>query len=315
MAPYSSVVRSLITSNPLEVVVGGLRLEHPVLNASGVLGFEPEHVAILARAGFSGIVTKTFTRDRREGHPPPIIVELDNGGLINAVGLSNPGIGGICPVVKAAKALGKPVVVSVGGGSSEELVELVARAEECGTDAIELNLSCPNVRYGGIEIGSNPSLVYSFVRDVTSTTKLPVFAKLGLCDKAVEVASKVIEAGASGLTLINTIKAMVIDVYAAKPILSNRYGGLSGPPIKPIALRVVYEVYEELSVDIIGCGGISTWRDAAEFILAGAKALQVGTAFIKNKAVVNEILSGLKKWIELIGASRVLDLVGLAHRR
>lgn len=296
------------------IELNGLKLEHPVMNASGILGSEPEHVDILANAGFSGIVTKTFTKNPRNGYPPPIIVELDNGGYLNAVGLANPGINGICPVVERARRHGKPVIVSIGGSSLSEFIEVSIKAEECRATAIELNMSCPHVKGHGLDLGSDPSMVYTLVKEVVSTINTPVFVKLGLCDKIIESAGKALEAGASGVVLINTIKAMAIDVYTGKPVLSNKYGGLSGPPIKPIAIRAVYEVYREYNAPIIGVGGISSWRDVAEFILAGARAVQVGSVFMKNRRIVYEILEGLEKWIEIHGVSSIMDLVGLAHR-
>lgn len=299
---------------PLSISIGGLRLRHPVMNASGILGSEPEHVDILANFGFAAVVSKTFTRERREGYPTPIIVELRNGGLINAVGLANPGKAGIEPFVKRGRELGVPVIVSIGGSTEEELAELAAEAERAGASAIEVNLSCPHVKGAGIEIGSDPSAVFRIIRSISSTVSIPVFAKLGLTDRVVEAAGKALEGGADGLVLINTIRAMAIDVYAMRPILSNKFGGLSGPPIHPIAVRVIYEVYGEYGAEIIGCGGISTWEDAAEMILAGAKAVQIGTALAFNKNIVGEVVSGLEKWLRDLGASSIEELVGASHR-
>jgi len=285
------------------------------MNASGILGSEPEHVDILVKAGFSAVVTKTFTVEPREGYPPPILVELECCGYLNAVGLANPGINYIPLLVDRAKALGKPIVVSIGGRGVDEYIELATVAEEAGASAIELNLSCPHVKGHGLEIGSDPASVYALVKDVASAVKKPVIAKLGFCDRVVESSGKALEAGARALTLINTIKAMAIDVYSAKPVLSNVYGGLSGPAIKPIAVRVVYEVYREYSgAEIIGCGGISSWKDAAEYILAGAKAVQIGSGYLKNRNVVQEVINGLSKWVAGLGYKSIEGLVGLAHR-
>jgi len=298
----------------LSTSIAGLRLRHPVMNASGILGSEPEHIDILVSFGVSAVVTKTFTLERREGYPPPIIVELPNGGLLNAVGLANPGIGGVEPVVRRCKKLGVPVIVSVGGRNEDEFAAVAARAEESGADAVELNLSCPHTRGYGIEIGLDPSNVYSVVRAVASTVRIPVIAKLGLSDSLLKSAEKALEAGAKGLTLINTVKAMVIDVYALKPVLSNIFGGLSGPPIHPIAVRAVYEVYRELRAEIVGCGGVSDWASAAEMIAAGARAVQVGTILVRNRNAVREILDGLEAWLRLHGFRSVEEAVGAAHR-
>jgi len=293
--------------------VAGIVLEHPVMSASGILGSEPEHIDILASHGFSAIVTKTFTLNPREGYNPPVLVELQSGGFLNAIGLANPGVEGIKPLVERAKLHSKPLIVSVTGSSVEEFLRVVEVAEESGASAVELNLSCPHVRGYGLELGSDPSTVYLIVRDVASTLRIPVIVKLGLSDRVVDSAGKALEAGARALTLINTIRALAIDVYSFKPVLSNIYGGLSGPPIKPIALRVVYDVYREYRAEIIGCGGVSSWLDVAEFILAGARAVQVGSAFLKNRRIVYEILEGLEKWIHDLGYSSIGDLVGQAH--
>lgn len=299
----------------LRTRIVGLELEHPVMNASGILGSEPEHVDILVEYGFSAIVSKSFTVEPRAGYNPPIVVELRNGGLLNAVGLANPGSVGIRGFIERAKRCGKPVVISIAGGSVEEFISLASVVEENGGDALELNLSCPHVKGLGFEIGSNPTAVFKLVELVSSTVKTPVIAKLGLCDKLVEVAGKALEAGARALTLINTIKAIAIDVYSAKPILTNVYGGLSGPPIHPIAVRAVYDVYKEYGAEIIGCGGVSSWVDAAELILAGARAVQVGTAVYRDRYVVRNILEGLTRWLETIGESSIERMIGAVFRK
>ena len=298
----------------LSTSVAGLRLEHPIMNASGVLGAEPEQIEILASMGLSAIVSKTITRDPRSGYDPPIVVELRNGDLINAVGLANPGIGIIPRIIERAKRIGKKIIISVGGSSEKEFVEVASRADESGADAVELNLSCPHTKGYGMDIGSDPENVSSVVESVASVIKIPVIAKLGLSDKILASAGRALEKGAKTLTLINTIRALAIDVYSMKPILTNIFGGLSGRSIHPIAVRVVYEVYREYRPEIIGVGGVFTWEDAAEFILAGARAVQIGTALIKNPRIVQEILRGLVQWLEAVEAERLESLVGAAHK-
>lgn len=299
----------------LAVDIAGLRLKHPVMNASGILGSYREHIARLASYGVSAVVTKTITPKPREGYNPPIIVELPTGGLLNAVGLENPGKDIVEELVSEAKKFRIPIIVSVGGRNEEEFVEVAVKADTSNADAVELNLSCPHAKGYGIEIGSDPHIVYNVVKAVSSTVKIPVIAKLGLCDKVVDSALKALEAGARALTLINTVKAMYIDVYTAKPFLTNIFGGLSGPPIHPIAVRVVYEVYRETKAEIIGCGGIYDWATAAEMILAGARAVQVGTALMKNpREVVENIVKGLRLWIEMLSLQSIEQAVGLAHK-
>jgi len=299
----------------LSVSIVGIRLDHPIMNASGILGARREHIRRLASYGLAAIVTKTITSTPREGFEPPIVIELPTGGYLNAVGLANPGKDAIPELVEEAKNLGKPIIVSIGGINENEFLEVASIAEEAGADALELNLSCPHTKGYGIEIGADPSNVYAVVKTVTSSIRIPVIVKLGLSDNVIKSCEKALEAGAKALTLINTIKAMYIDVYSTKPVLTNIYGGLSGPPIHPIAVRIVYDVFRELQPEIIGCGGVHTWRDAAEFILAGAKAIQVGSALNFNAYnVIKSIIEGLEKWLEMLNFKRLDDVVGLSHR-
>ncbi len=286
------------------------------MNASGVLGATPEHIVKLASYGLAAVVTKTFTEKPREGYGPPIILKLRNGGYINAVGLANPGMGSLPQVVRKGKELGLVTIVSVGGSSLDEFAKVSAAAVDAGADMIELNLGCPHTRGYGLDIGSDPTNVYEVVKAVSSLSDVPVIAKLGFSDNYLKSSGKALEGGAKALTLINTVKAMVIDVYSAKPILSNVFGGMSGPPIHPIAVRVVYDVYREYEPEIIGVGGVTDWVSAAELILAGARALQVGSVLATNpKEVVNSILEGLREWVSELGYERIGDLVGLAHKR
>ncbi len=286
------------------------------MNASGVLGATPEHIVKLASYGLAAVVTKTFTEKPREGYGPPIILKLRNGGYINAVGLANPGMGSLPQVVRKSKELGLVTIVSVGGSSLDEFVKVSAAAVDAGADMIELNLGCPHTRGYGLDIGSDPTNVYEVVKAVSSLSDVPVIAKLGFSDNYLKSSGKALEGGAKALTLINTVKAMVIDVYSAKPILSNVFGGMSGPPIHPIAVRVVYDVYREYKPEIIGVGGVTDWVSAAELILAGAGALQVGSVLAaKPKEVVNSIIEGLREWVSELGYERIRDLVGLAHKR
>lgn len=299
----------------LSTKVGNIDLEHPVMNASGILGSEPEHMTALAKLGFAALVSKTFTVEPREGYSPPIVIELRNGGFLNAVGLANPGLRGIRPVVEKARELRLPIIVSIGGSRLEEFIKLVEEAESSGANAVELNLSCPHVKGHGLEIGQDPSQVYAVVKEVKSTSRIPVVVKLGLSDKLLESAGKALEAGADALTLINTVRALAIDVYALKPLLTNVYGGLSGPPIHPIAVRAVYDVFREYMADIIASGGVSSWMDVAEFIIAGARAVQIGSYIAKNERIVQEILEGLHNWLEDLNIRNLKEVVGIAHRR
>jgi dihydroorotate dehydrogenase (NAD+) catalytic subunit len=301
----------------LSVEVIGLRLVHPFMNASGILGWLPEHVFTLKTYDVSAIVTKTFTPEPRAGHREPLIIELPSGAIINSMGLPNPGITGLKRFMDIAKKSGLPVIVSIGGRDSNEFREIAIKAEEMGANAIELNLSCPHTKEYGLELGADPLTAYEITKEVASSVKVPVIAKLGLADKIIEISGKVLEAGAKALTLINTIRAMSIDVYSARPILSNIYGGLSGSPIHPIAVRVIYDVYQEYrDVDILASGGAINWYDAAEFILAGAKAIQLGTALmLKGEKAVPELLKGLRNWLTELNVKSIEKVVGLATQR
>ncbi|MEO3993144.1 MAG: dihydroorotate dehydrogenase PyrD [Desulfurococcaceae archaeon TW002] len=300
----------------LSIVLAGVRLKHVLMNASGILGATPEHITRLASYGLAAIVTKTFTEKPREGYGPPIIFKLRNCGYINAVGLANPGIELLPQVVRRGKELELVTIVSVGGSSLEEFVKVSTVALDSGADMLELNLSCPHTRGYGLDIGSDPTNVYEVVKAVSSLSSTPVIAKLGLSDNYVKSSGKALEGGAKALTLINTVKAMVIDVYTAKPILTNVFGGMSGPPIHPIAVKIVYDVYKEYEPEIVGVGGIVDWISAAELILAGAKALQIGSALsTKPKELVDSVLKGLKEWVNELGYTRIKDLVGLAHKK
>ncbi len=302
-----------VVSPSLETKIGRLVLRHPVMNASGILGSGAAGFARLAKAGVAALVTKSFTREPRRGYSTPIAMPLPYG-LLNAVGLSNPGAEALQELLRYARSLGVPVIVSIAGSDEEEFAEVAAVAEESGASAVELNLSCPHARGRGLELGMDPRKVRNIVSAVASTVRIPVWAKLGLSDRVLDSASAALEAGAEGLVLINTIRAMRIDVWAKKPVLGNRVGGLSGPAIHPIAVRVVYEVYGETGADIVGVGGVEDWETAVEMVLAGARAVQVGTAIVtKGEQVVLEILEGMRRYLELVGAKSLEELVGAAH--
>lgn len=298
----------------LRIELGKLKMRNPIMLASGVLC----NGSLLKRAATEGgagaVVTKSLTKEVREGYPTPVIVGV-NVGLINAVGLTNPGYEAYLredlPLAKKGKV---PVIVSVAGGSIDDFEEICARAEEAGADAVELNLSCPHVEKHGMEIGADPAAVAKIVKQVCGALKIPVYAKLGLSDKLTESAVSAQDAGADAVVAINTIKAMAIDVEARKPVLTNVYGGLSGPAIHPIALRCVFELYQKLSIPIIGCGGVSDWRTALEFLMAGARAVQVGSALaISGIGVFREIGEGIKDYLIRHQFRSVEEVVGIAQ--
>lgn len=299
----------------LEVELAGLRLRNPTVLASGILGLSAGLAKRVEEAGAGAFTTKTVTREPRPGYPNPTFVVLEHGYL-NAVGLANPGIDYFCgELLEMKKVVRIPVILSVGGGSSEELAEVARRGAACGVDAIELNISCPHVKGMGVELGSDPGEVAEAVRAIKRETGLPLFVKLSVHHDYISVAEESLKAGADGLTAINTVRAMAIDIYARRPILSNVYGGYSGPAIRPIALRVVYELYEAFPrVPIIGVGGVDGWQAAVEFLLAGARAVGVGSVIAaKDLAIFREIVEGLRRYLEAEGFESVEEIVGLAH--
>jgi dihydroorotate dehydrogenase (NAD+) catalytic subunit len=284
--------------------------------ASGILGYSAETLKSIVKGGAGAVVTKSVGIKPREGYANPTIVQT-NCGLINAMGLPNPGIDEFVKEIREAKtALNVPLIVSVYGFAAEEYAKVAKKAVEAGADAIELNISCPHVKETGSEIGQNPKILAEVVEKVKAVVDKPVFVKLSPnVTSIVETADAAVEAGADAITAINTVKAMAIDTETGMPILSNRIGGLSGSAIKPIAVRCVYEIYEQVKVPIIGCGGVTNWRDAVEFLLAGTTAVQIGTAVaIKGPNVFKAVNQGIDAYLKRKGFRSVEEIVGLSHR-
>ena len=260
----------------LSTSIGSLTLERPTILASGILGISLDVFQRLHKAGAGGVVTKSLSKEPWEGYPNPTIFSVKGGGWINAVGLSNPGAENFAEMIRPNENV--PIIVSLVGSVEEDFEHMIKQFENCKVAAYELNLSCPHVAKVGLEVGDDTELVSKIVKKVKSMSDAPVIAKVGLGStdylKTVDAA---VSAGVDAITAINTIRAMAIDVEVERPILSNKIGGLSGTPIKPIALRCVYEISSKFDIPILGCGGISTWEDAVEFILAGASAVQFGS--------------------------------------
>lgn len=300
----------------LTVSLAGLRLANPTMLASGILGYSVETFESIAKGGAGAVVTKSVGLKPREGYANPTVVQVSSG-LINAMGLPNPGIQEFVQEIRKAKAaLHVPLIVSVYGFSADEYATVAGRAVAAGADAIELNVSCPHVKETGSEIGQSSQVLIQVVRKVKHTINKPVFVKLSPNVTSIEeIAEAAANAGADALTIMNTVKALAIDAETMMPILANKTGGLSGPAVKPIALRHVYSVYERVEVPIIGCGGISNWQDAVEFLLAGASAVQIGTAISAiGPAVFEKVARGISKYLKRKGLRSVSEIVGLSHR-
>ena len=300
----------------LSTEIAGLRLNNPTMLAAGILGTTAKSLMRVAEAGAGAVVTKSVGLKPRKGYANPTVVQVECG-LINAVGLPNPGIKFFAEEIREAKKLLKiPLIVSIYGFSPKEFAENASLAAESGADAIELNLSCPHVEKTGMKIGQDPQILMKTVSKVKEATEKPVFVKLSpnVPDIAL-LAEKAVKAGADGITAINTVRAMKIDIETGRPVLAHKIGGLSGSAIKPIAVRCIYEISSRVDAPVIGCGGVTSWQDAVEFMLAGASAVQIGTAIaIRGLGVFREISEGIEKYLERKSLGSVKEIVGLSHR-
>jgi len=299
----------------ISVNLCGIDLNSPTILAAGVLGISSETMKRVFDSGAGAVVTKSTGLDARSGHPGPNIVET-HSGLLNAMGLPNPGIEQMSTEIKKLRNLGIPAIASVYGFSPEEYAEVARAACSAGASAVEVNVSCPNIGRVGCEIGQDPEMVGKVTRAVTTEVDRPVFVKLSPnVTDIVDIGKAAERSGADGLTAINTLSSMVIDINVKKPVLGARKGGLSGPAIKPIAVRCVYDLYEAVKIPIIGCGGIVSWKDSIEFFLAGASSVQIGTGIIyRNFAVFREVNRGLISYMDRSGIEELKELIGLAHR-
>jgi dihydroorotate dehydrogenase (NAD+) catalytic subunit len=295
----------------IDTIITGIRLANPLMLASGILDENGYTMKKILEAGASAVVTKSIGRVERTGYRPPIIAEIP-GGLLNAVGLANPGIDNFDHEVEIALQAGKPIIGSIFGGTPDDFLYVGKKMEQYGASALELNLSCPHVLGVGSEVGSDPELVEEIIGELKKKIKIPLWAKLSpnVTDilKIAEAAQK-----ADAFVLINTVRGMAIDIYARRPVLSNAYGGLSGRAIKNVGIRYVYQIRKETGKPIIGVGGIETHEDAIEYIMAGATALEIGTGvYSRGKGIFSEINKGLSSFMESEGFSSINDMVGVA---
>ncbi|HSD04292.1 MAG TPA: dihydroorotate dehydrogenase [Nitrosopumilaceae archaeon] len=293
--------------------VGAIKLERPTMLASGILGISLEVFARLYKDGAGALVTKSLSKEPWEGYPNPTIVGVKSGYL-NAVGLSNPGAPYFAKMISSNTTI--PIIVSLVGSVEEDFTFMIKQFENVKLLGYELNLSCPHVEKVGLEVGDDPELVSKIVKSVKAHSKVPVIAKVGLgSSDYLETVRVACESGIDAITAINTVRAMGIDVETTRPLLSHKIGGLSGPAIKPIAVRCVYEISSKFDIPIIGCGGVSDWEDAVEFMLAGASAVQIGSAIgDKWTGVFSEINQGISKYMEKKGFSKIKEMVGIAKK-
>lgn len=298
----------------LSVQLNRLSLPNPILVASGTFGYAREMTAFVDFAKLGGIIPKTVTPQPRAGNPPPRTVETASG-MLNSIGLDNDGFDQfIAEKLPYLATLGAPLIVNIAAKTNDEFHRManVLNSSD-GIAAVELNISCPNVS-GGVDFGTNPQLAAEVVHAVREAGDLPVIAKLTPnVTSVVPIAQAVADAGADAVSLINTFQGMAIDWKKRRPVLGNTLGGLSGPAIKPLALRIVWQVAQSVSIPIIGIGGIQCLDDVMEFLVAGASAIQIGTANFYNPGLANTLVEELEAALRSEGVDRVSQLVGSAH--
>jgi dihydroorotate dehydrogenase (NAD+) catalytic subunit len=305
-----------MTKKPrLEVEVGGIRMKNPVMTASGTFGYGEEFSPFIDLDKLGAIVLKGITLKPKKGNPPPRIIETSSG-ILNAIGLQNVGVEVL--INKKLPYLQKfttPVIINISGDTLEEYVELARKldniSQEKGIAGLEINISCPNVQKGGIVWGTEAQLTYKVVNNIRKVTTLPLIVKLSpnVTDiKVIAVAAE--EAGADVLSLINTLVGMAVDVSLRRPKLANISGGLSGPAVKPVALWMVWQVFQTVNIPIIGMGGIMKAQDALEFIIAGARAVSIGTANLVNPKAAIEIIKGIEEYLVENKIKDINELVG-----
>jgi len=296
------------------VDIAGIVMKNPVMVASGTFGFGKEYDQFYDIKKLGAIVTKGLTLMPKDGNPPPRIHETP-AGMLNSVGLENPGIEKfIQQEWPHLSELTIPVIANIDGDTVEDYHKI---AKELSTldniAALEVNISCPNVEKGGLAFGQEPESAYEVIKAVREATKLPIIAKLSPNVTHIQtIAKAVVSAGADAISLINTLLGMAIDIHNHRPVFKRTFAGLSGPAVKPVALRMVWEVYEAVDVPIIGMGGITTWQDAIEFMLAGATAVAVGTANFIDPLTPIKVIDGIKTYLD-IKQCNIQDLIGAAH--
>lgn len=299
-------------NNPLAVKLGSIQLKNPIMPASGCFGFGQEFAQLYDLKQLGAVVVKAVTLRPIWGNPTPRVAETP-GGMLNAIGLQNPGLDVVCrEKLPWLAEQDVPIIVNIGG---ETVADYVAVAEtvsrQTGVIALELNISCPNVQKGGMAFGTSPETAAELTRAVKAVSSVPVFVKLSPnVTDIVEIAQAVEAAGADGLSLINTLLGLAIDLRKRRPILANVTGGLSGPAIKPVALRMIHQVYRAVALPIIGMGGISSAEDVLEFMLAGASAVAVGTANFVDPLIMPRIINQLPGLLAELGVNSISELIG-----
>jgi len=305
----------MIKKPQMEVDLAGIKLKNPVITASGTFGYGQEYTPFIDLNKLGAITLKGIFLNPKMGNPPPRIIETPSG-MLNSIGLQGVGVEVLInEKLSYLKKINTPIIINICGDTIEEYIELARRLGEVSTDkkiaALEINISCPNVQGGGMVWGTDPRLTYQIVNNIRKVTTLPLIVKLSPNVTNIKtIAQAAEEGGADGLSLINTLFGMVVDINSQKPKLTNVSGGLSGPAIKPVALWMVWQVFQTVDIPIIGIGGIVKAEDALEFIIVGARAIEVGTANFMNPNVTIEIIEGIEKYLIEKNIKNIDELVG-----
>lgn len=295
----------------LSVNIAGVSFKNPVIPASGTFGYGREYAKFYDIGRLGGISVKGTTLERRDGNPPPRVAETPSG-MLNSVGLQNPGVEHfIREEIPYIHGAGTKIIANIAGSTPEDYAEMARRLDDTDVDMIELNISCPNVKCGGAAFGTDPKVAGGITRLVKDATSKPVMVKLTPNVTDIALMAKAVEAeGADAVSLINTLLGMRIDIKTRRPVLKNNVGGLSGPAVFPVAVRMVWQVTNAVSIPVVGMGGIATWQDAVEMMMAGASAIQVGAALFTNPYAPIEIIDGLNRYLDENGIASVNEIVG-----
>ena len=296
----------------LKVNINGVEFKNPVIAASGTFGFGAEYNNFYNVGILGGVSSKGLTINPKEGNTGIRVYETPSG-MMNSVGLQNPGMEGfINKELPEMEKLGTNIIANVGGGCFEDYAEAIEKLNNTSVQMIELNISCPNVKCGGMAYGIKADVAHDFVKEIKKLCKKPLMVKLSPnAENIVEMALKCEEAGADSLSLINTLKGLAVDIYKRKPVFDNVYAGVSGPAVKPVALRMVHEVSKAVSIPVIGLGGITTGKDAIEFMMAGASAVQIGTVNFMNPMAGKEIIEEIEGFCREQGIKDINEIVGI----
>jgi len=299
----------------LEVNLPGLSLKNPIMPASGCFGFGREYAEYYDLSRLGSIMIKAVTKEKRRGNAMPRVAETPSG-MLNAIGLQNPGIEGVIEELKWLEQFEVPIIANVAGYTDDDYAYVAERISASpNVGALEINISCPNVKEGGITFGQDPEIAYKLTKKLKEVSSKPIYMKLSPNVTDIKVMAKAVEeGGADGITMINTLIGMRLDLKTGRPILANGTGGLSGPAIKPVAIRMIHEVYKTVKIPIIGMGGIKTAEDVLEFLYAGASAVAIGTENFINPYACVDLIDELPEVLKRYGFSSVQEAIGFSHK-